>query len=325
MMKAWVSKAYGAEGSPADCIDKLVFDEVPKPEAGAGQIQIKVGHAAVNPIDWKLFSGGLHGVCPCVHPYVPGFDIAGTVSAVGAGVTAFAVGDSVCVDIGLTETCTDPAPAAGACGAFAEYAVVPADLAAKADGIPEPSAAALPLAGLTALQALFTKGGKSFAGTDLGNIKAGSKLLILGGSTLVGMYAIQLAKNVGAHVACTASHNTMPDGTTKMAFCKKLGADQVIDYKAAKWSEVLAGGEYDQIFDTIGDQDDWANASKVLKAGSDFVSVANFGPDAAANTSSVFKNFLLKSNAADLVELVAMVKAGKLKILVVGRCRLTPG
>lgn len=85
MMKAWRSHAYGAEGNPADAIEKLVCEDVPIPTAGAGQIQVKVSHAAVNPIDWKLFSGGLHGIAPCAHPYIPGFDIAGTVSAVGEG------------------------------------------------------------------------------------------------------------------------------------------------------------------------------------------------------------------------------------------------
>ena len=89
-MKAWRSHGYGAEGNPADAIEKLKCEEAPVPTAGAGQIQVKVSHAAVNPIDWKLFSGGLHGIVPCAHPYVPGFDIAGTVSAVGEGKPPFA-------------------------------------------------------------------------------------------------------------------------------------------------------------------------------------------------------------------------------------------
>jgi NADPH:quinone reductase-like Zn-dependent oxidoreductase len=85
MMKAWRTHAYGAGGDPAAAIAKLVCEDVPVPVAGPGQLQIKLSHAAINPIDWKLFSGGLHGVAPCVHPYIPGFDIAGTVSAVGHG------------------------------------------------------------------------------------------------------------------------------------------------------------------------------------------------------------------------------------------------
>jgi D-arabinose 1-dehydrogenase-like Zn-dependent alcohol dehydrogenase len=84
-MKAWQASAYGAEGNPADTIANLKLSEVEIPTAGAGQIQVKVDLAAVNPIDWKLFSGGLHGICPCAFPYTPGFDITGTVSALGEG------------------------------------------------------------------------------------------------------------------------------------------------------------------------------------------------------------------------------------------------
>ena len=84
-MKAWQASAYGAEGNPADTIANLKLADVEIPSAGAGQIQVKVSHAALNPIDWKLFSGGLHGICPCTFPYVPGFDITGEVTAVGEG------------------------------------------------------------------------------------------------------------------------------------------------------------------------------------------------------------------------------------------------
>ena len=90
--------------------------------------------------------------------------------------------------------------------------------------------------------------------------------------------------------------------------------DEIINYKSATWTEALAGKDYDLIFDTIGDQDDWANANKVLKKGCDFISVANFGADVEANKDNNFKNFLLKSVDTDLAELVAMVKDGKLKL-----------
>ena len=272
-MKAWRSGAYGEGGDPADAIGKLVCSDVAVPEPAAGEVQIKVNFAAVNPIDWKLFSGGLHAVAPCIHPYTPGFDIAGTVSKIGDGVVDFAVGDAVCADLGLVETCTDPAPAAGSCGAFAEFAVAPAAVICKTLGVEDASAAALPLAGLTALQALFTRSGGTFTGDTLGSLKAGDKLLVLGGATLVGACAVQLAANAGAVVACTASTNTMPDGTTKIDFCRSLGATEVIDYKAAKWAEVLAGEEYDMIFDTVGVPEDWVDASKVLKKGREFISV----------------------------------------------------
>ena len=172
----------------------------------------------------------------------------------------------------------------------------------------------MPLAGLTAYQALFTKAGRTFTGDNLGDLKQGHKVLVIGGATLVGSYAIQLAKNVGAYVACTSSAKPNPAGVPKVEACKALGADEVIDYTTAEWSDVLAGQDYDMIFDTVGSQDDWKNAAKVLKKGCDFISVANFGPDATANETNVFKNFLLKSNTADLNDLVRMVSDGKLKV-----------
>lgn len=401
IMKAWQASAYGAEGNPADTIANLKLADVEIPSAGAGQIQVKVSLAAVNPIDWKLFSGGLHGICPCTFPYVPGFDITGEVTAVGEGacsrrlavwflrqppdrltshmsphvcvthsrhvarrfgreparsrgffsgsadarfrtphffsaiytrawthvdpphrsrtrlppgVSDFQVGDTVCADLGLCETCVDPKPAQGNAGAFAPFAAVPASLCAKTDGVDPVAAAGLPLAGLTAYQALFTKAGRTFTGDTLGDLKPGQKLCIIGGATAVGAFAIQLAKNAGAFVACTASSNDDARGVKKTEACKALGADVVIDYGDEEWSDVLNGQEYDLVFDTIGKQEDWANAAKVLKKGSDFISVANFAADAAANESNVFKNFLLKSDGGDLRDLVAMVKAGKLTV-----------
>ena len=401
IMKAWQASAYGAEGNPADTIANLKLADVEIPSAGAGQIQVKVSLAAVNPIDWKLFSGGLHGICPCTFPYVPGFDITGEVTAVGEGacsrrlavwflrqppdrltfhmsphvcvthsrrvarrfgreparskgffsgqqrralqnasfffstvrvrgltstpphrsrtrlppgVSDFQVGDTVCADLGLCETCVDPKPAQGNAGAFAPFAAVPASLCAKTDGVDPVAAAGLPLAGLTAYQALFTKAGRTFTGDTLGDLKPGQKLCIIGGATAVGAFAIQLAKNAGAFVACTASSNDDARGVKKTEACKALGADVVIDYGNEEWSDVLNGQEYDLVFDTIGKQEDWANAAKVLKKGSDFISVANFAADAAANESNVFKNFLLKSDGGDLGDLVAMVKAGKLTV-----------
>ena len=226
----------------------------------------------------------------------------------------FQVGDTVCADLGLCETCVEPKPAQGNAGAFAQYAVAPTQLCAKTDGVDPVAAAGLPLAGLTAYQALFTKAGRTFTGDDLGNLKPNQKLLVIGGATLVGSFAVQLAKNVGAFVTCTASAKNNARGVAKTEACKALGADVVIDYGQDEWSDVLAGQEYDLVFDTIGKQEDWANASKVLKKGGDFISVANFAADAAANESNVFKNFLLKSDGGDLSDLVAMVKAGKLTV-----------
>ena len=96
---------------------------------------------------------------------------------------------------------------------------------------------------------------------------------------------------------------------SKIDFMKQLGADEVINYKEADWADVLAGKDYDLIFDYVGTPEDWPKASKVLKKGGTFVSIANFG-DVKSTEDHAFKVFLLKSNADDLTKLVALVKAG---------------
>jgi NADPH:quinone reductase-like Zn-dependent oxidoreductase len=312
-MKAWQASAYGAEGNPADTISKLELKDVSVPEPKEGQVQIKVAVASVNPIDWKLFSGGLDGLAPVTFPYVPGFDCSGTISAVGEGVSAFSVGDKVCVDTGLCETCKD-GTTCGPAGAFGEYTCAFADTVSKIGDMDFKTAAGLPLAGLTAYQALFTGAATTFTGEPLGSLKEGHKLLVLGGSTAVGAYAIQLAKNVGAYVATTGSDNKMGDGTSKMDYLKSLGADQVINYKTDQWAEVLAGQGYDLIFDTVGSEDDWAKAPAVLKKGSDFITVANFTTQPSVGDVVNFKVFLIQSKTSDLDKLVAMVNGGKLKV-----------
>lgn len=313
MMQAWQATAYGADGNPGDTISKLVLSDVPIPSAKDGQVVIKVEMAGINPIDWKLFSGGLHGIVPVSFPYTPGFDVYGTISAVGAGVTSLVVGDKVCVDTGLVETCKDPCPA-GPCGAFAQYAVALAECVSKSGSMTAEQAAGLPLVALTAYQALFTGKATSLAGAPLGSLTSGQKLLILGGSTAFGQFAIQLAKKAGASVTVTCSGASMPDGTPKADYLKGLGADETINYKEADWAEVLAGKDFDLILDAVGSEDDWKKAAGVLKAGHDFISIANFATQAAADDKVNFKNFLLKSIAADLDVLVAMVEKGTLKV-----------
>ena len=101
--QAWRLNAYGEGGDPAAAIKALKLEDIPVPEPAKGEVRVKVEIASCNPIDWKLFSGGLDGVCPCTFPYTPGFDIAGTVDALGEGVDSFKVGDAVIADIGLRD------------------------------------------------------------------------------------------------------------------------------------------------------------------------------------------------------------------------------
>lgn len=319
-MKAWRIGDY-TKDDPKAGIDALKLEtDVPVPtEVKEDQVLVKVKFASVNPIDWKLFSAGLHAFTPCEFPYSPGFDIAGEVVKAGSAVTNVTVGDTIIADIGLVESCTSPAPYGGAAGAFAEYATCGADLCCKVAAGDLKSLVGLPLAGLTSYQALFTGGGKSFAGEPLGDAKEGSKVLILGAAGGTGTLAIQMAKAKGCTVAVTASSTPMPDDAsqTKIDFVKSLGADIVIDYKTQDWAVELAGQDYDVIYDCVGAQEDLVHkAPKVLKKGGTFVSIANFDPSSKSTDAVRFANFLIASDSKDLYELLAMVGKGQLKVLV---------
>jgi 2-desacetyl-2-hydroxyethyl bacteriochlorophyllide A dehydrogenase len=306
MMKAWRLEKYN-EDVPA-AIDSMTCEDIPIPEPYEGTVLVKATYSSVNPIDWKLFSGGMDGFFPIKKfPYTPGFDVAGIVEKVGPGVTDLKVGDRIICDLGLLETCCDPPVPQGAGGAFAEYCIAPSTICAKiGDNVDFETVAGLPLAGLTAYQGLFT-GSHS---QDLGKSKKGDKVLILGGAGGVGTIALQLAANAGCHVTTTAS-------PAKFDLVKSLGANEVINYRDEDWGDVLAGQDYDLIYDMIGLMDDLTvRAPKVLKKGGMFVSIANFDPSAKSTDDVRFEIFLLQSKKADLDIMLDMIKDGKLKIIV---------
>merc|ERR1712039_372660 len=136
-----------------------------------------------------------------------------------------------------------------------------------------------------------------------------------GGATAVGAKAIQMGAAKGAKVYTTASTNLMPDGTSKMDYCTSLGA-QAIDYKQKDWSEELKGAELDMIFDLAGDNKDWQNAPKALKAGSKFISVSNFAADPAEQPGAKFQFFAKKSDLMDLECIVELARQDKLKFAI---------
>ena len=182
----------------------LRYEDADRPVAGEGQVLIRVAGSAFNPADNGIRGGTLP--FPVSLPHVPGYDVSGTVEALGGGVTAFRVGDRVVGFIPMSED-----------GSAAEYVVAPAEALAEAPTrIDLVDAAALPSVGLTAWQALF----------DLAGLTSGQRLLIIGAGGAVGGYAIQLAKHAGAHVIATAS----PRSHDAVA---AAGADQVIDHTEA--------------------------------------------------------------------------------------------
>src|SRR3954463_10477871 len=197
-MKAIRFHEYGDPGV-------LHLDDVDVPSPGAGQVRVRGAATSFNGVDANIRAGRMQGPMPMDLPHVPGLDLAGTIEALGDGVEALREHDPV---IGFLPFGDD--------GATAEYVLATAtDLAPAPTSVPLADAAALPLVGLTAWQALF----------DHANLRAGQRILVNGASGAVGGYAVQLAKSVGAHVIGTATPRTREQVRTQ-------GADQIVDHTA---------------------------------------------------------------------------------------------
>jgi len=218
-MKAIVQHQFGA---PAEV---LHVEEVDKPTAGQGEVLVRVHASSANPYDWHFIRGepyfmrlGISGFRTPKHP-TPGGDLAGVVEEVDAGVDEFAVGDEVY----------------GFChGAFAEYISVPhRRLARKPSNLTFDEAAAVPLAAATAIQGL----------RDVGGIKAGDKVLIIGASGGIGTLAVQMARDYGAEVTGVCS-------TPNVELVRSLGADHVIDYASNDFTR--GEDRYDLVFQLGG-------------------------------------------------------------------------
>jgi alcohol dehydrogenase len=233
-------------------VEVVKIVDVEKPQAEAGQLVVEVHASSINPFDTKIREGYMKDMIPLTLPVTLGGDIAGVVSELGEGVDHFAVGDKVYGAANVV---------AGNSGAFAEFAATKASQVGKMPtSIGFNEAAAITLTGLSALQAI----------EEHIQLKPGQKILIHGGSGGIGSISIQLAKNIGAYVATTASG----DG---VEFVKSLGADEVIDYKTQDFAELLSG--YDAVFDTVGGET-YEKSFKVLKKGGLIVSMAVFQPNA---------------------------------------------
>jgi NADPH:quinone reductase-like Zn-dependent oxidoreductase len=222
-MKAIVYTEYGST-------DVLRYAEVEKPAPEDGEVLVKIGAAAVNPLDWHYMRGTPYPMRLMAGLRRPklqrlGADLAGRVEAVGRGVTRFKPGDEV---FGVRQ------------GAFAEYVCAPEDkLALKPAGLSFEEAAAVPVAAITALHGLRDKGG----------IRAGQKVLVDGASGGVGTFAVQIAKAFGAEVTAVCS----PGNAGKL---RALGADEVIDYSrqdftrnGERYELILGANAYHSLFD----------------------------------------------------------------------------
>ena len=268
-------------------VDVMQYEDVGQPSPDAGEVLIKVHAASVNPVDRAVRAGYMQSMVPLVLPLTLGMDLAGVIEAIGDGVTAFAVGDAV---YGMSDMMHQ--------GAYAEYAVVPvAGIAIKPTSVDFVTASAVPLAGLTAWQALFNAAG----------LKSGQTVLIHGAGGGVGSFAVQFAANAGAHVLATA-------GSDKIALLRELGATEAIDYTKARFEDVAR--DVDVVFDTIGGEV-LERSLAVLKRGGILVSIAGQPDVAAAEARGVRAAFVFtQANGAELGEIARMIDAGKVKPLV---------
>ena len=254
-MKALTFKRYGK--SP-----EIGFSDVPRPTPKADELLVQVHAAGLNPIDNMIPTGMFKPVLHFQLPATLGSDLAGVVVEVGSAVTRFKAGDAVFASIFDTSL-----------GAIAEFAVVPERAAAlKPANLDFVEAASIPMVGLTSWQAL----------KERANLRAGQKVFIPAGSGGIGTFAIQLAKHLGAQVGTTAS-------TGNLDLVRRLGADEVVDYKKQKFEKALRG--YDVVLGTVkGDTIEKSIA--ILKPGGTIVSL--IGPLDAAFAKAKRLNFVLK-------------------------------
>jgi NADPH:quinone reductase-like Zn-dependent oxidoreductase len=280
-MRAIVYSCYGPP-------EVLSLEEVPRPQPAADELLVRVRAASVNPLDWHYMRGLPYIMRVASGIGAPddtrlGVDFAGTVEAVGDGVTKFEVGDEVF---------------GGATGAFAEYVTVRQDSAVgrKPANLSFEQAAAVPIAGVTALQAL----------RDKGRIGPGQKVLINGASGGVGTFAVQIAKSFGAEVTGVSS-------TRNVELVRSLGADQVFDYTREDYTR--SGQVWDVIVDMVGNHSIGANRA-VLEPGGILVIVGGPKGDWIAPIVSPVKALVIEPFVdEELVGLMARLVQEDLVIL----------
>ncbi|ALL79554.1 hypothetical protein AD006_30565 (plasmid) [Pseudonocardia sp. EC080610-09] len=264
----------------------LAVETAPIPEPGPGDVLVRVHAAAVNPVD-SLVRQGVFAVSDRPLPWIPGWDFAGTVVALGGATTDWSVGDVV---YGRPSLARD--------GSYAQYLAVDAgEIAAAPRTLSLESAAAVPLVTLTAWKALF----------DLGELGPAGTVLIHAGAGGAGTMAIQLARRRGAKVVATASG----DG---IALARSLGADEVIDHRT---DDLAARGRFaDVVLDTVGNETLERSYASVVPGGI-LVTIAGAPDDAkAAELGITAHTFVLDSNGPRLAEIAGLIDDGDLRPVV---------
>jgi NADPH:quinone reductase-like Zn-dependent oxidoreductase len=265
----------------------LTHEEIPVPEVGDDDVLIRVVAAGVNPVDWKIREGHLKDVVAHRLPLTLGWDASGVVESVGRAVRRLRPGDLVYTRPDIARD-----------GAYAEYiAVRESEVALRPTTISHVEAASLPLAGITAWEAIV----------NVGQVSAGQRVLIHAAAGGVGSLAVQLAKWRGAEVIATTSARNADLVTF-------LGADTVIDYQKENVASSLRG--VDVVFDTIGgqvQQDSWAT----LKPGGLLVSIVDLPLEAAARARGLRSAFVfVQPSRTILDQLAGLVDVGQVRPLI---------
>ena len=264
----------------------LQLDEVPRPRPGPTEVLVRNRGAGVNPVDWKVRRrGGLLGE----PPFTVGWDVAGVVEEIGGGVTRFAVGDRV---FGMPRF---PHEAA----AYAEFVTSPSrQIARIPDALSDVEAGGLPLAGLTAWQALV----------ETADVRPGQRVLVLAAAGGVGHLAVQIAKARGAHVLGTSR-------AAKHAFLAELGVDEAIDYTSEPDAE--RAGEVDVVLDLVGGEAG-IDALPALRDGGIFIRVPSASDlDQLVERSggrARITGILVEPDRAGLEALADLVERGALRV-----------
>jgi NADPH:quinone reductase-like Zn-dependent oxidoreductase len=275
LMKAIRIYEYGGR-------ETLRYEDAPIPEPKVGELLVRVKAAAVNPVDVQVREGRLKELLGHELPLIPGWDASGVIEAVGEGVSKFDVGDAVFAR-----------PVTARQGTYAEYAVIhEGEAAFKPQTLDHIRAAAVPLAALTAWQALF----------KAGKLSEGQTVLIHGAAGGVGHFAVQFAKRAGARVLATASAGNQE-------FVSRLGADKVIDYEAARFEE--AAGDVDIVLDTVGGETQ-ERSFGVLKEQGRLISVVGEPSQVLAAANKVWAQLLVARPDGELLaEICKMLDRGE--------------
>lgn len=278
IMKAIRFHEYGGS-------EVLVYEDAPRPSPKEGEVLVKIHAASMNPVDWKMRAGYLRQWVPLPLPITPGRDFAGDIVELGSNVSTFQVGDAVFGNTSLEN------------GSHAEYVTIAtSQLAHKPTSVDYEAAAATPLAALSAWQGLV----------DILHVQAGQRVLIHAAAGGVGHFAVQFAHVLGAYVIATTSQDNID-------LVQQLGADEVIDYRATRFEDVVR--DVDAVLDTVGG-DTQERSWQVLKPGGAQASLVGFAPEAVAAAAARglrAEMIATRPDGAQLEHIAKLIDAGQIR------------